>query len=272
MKTKIKNLKKSLINENNTHSKSVITVYFVLRFLVIICMILEFIRGDLNNAFLCLLSLILFLMPFFIEKHFKIDLPNTLEIVILLFIFSAEILGEINNFYSVIPEWDTILHTLNGFLCGAVGFSLVDLLNRNIKSINLSPIFILIVSFSFSMTIGILWEFFEYSADKSFLKTDMQKDRIINKVSSVKINPSGENTPIIIENIDHTLIYSKDKNGNIIETKIDNGYLDIGLNDTMKDLGVNFIGAIVFSIFGYLYILNRDKYHFIDHFILRSKP
>ena len=64
----------------------------------------------------------------------------------------------------------------------------------------------------------------------------------------------------------------KIKVGNIIETKIDNGYLDIGLNDTMKDLGVNFIGAIVFSIFGYLYILNRDKYHFIDHFILRSKP
>jgi len=179
--------------------------------------------------------------------------------------------GEINNFYSVIPEWDTILHTLNGFLCGAVGFSLVDLLNRNIKSINLSPIFILIVSFSFSMTIGVLWEFFEYSADKSFLQTDMQKDRILNKVSSVKINPSGENKPIIIENIDHTIIYSKDKKGNTIETKIDNGYLDIGLNDTMKDLGVNFIGAIVFSIFGYLYILNRDKYHFIDHFILRSK-
>lgn len=267
MKRKISNFRKILIEENKEHSKSVITVYFVLRFLVILCMILEFIRGDWNNAFLCFLSLILFLMPFFIEKKLKIDLPNMLEIIILLFIFSAEILGEINNFYAIIPHWDTMLHTINGFLCGAVGFSLVDLLNRNIKSINLSPLFILIVSFCFSMTIGVLWEFFEYTADNSFLNLDMQKDKVVTKFSSVKLDPNKENIPIVIDNIEYTIIYSKDKDGNIIETKIDNGYLDIGIHDTMKDLGVNFIGALVFSIFGYLYILNRDKYHFINNFI-----
>lgn len=267
MKKKIKNFRKILMEESDTHGKSVVTVYFVLRFLVILCMILEFLRGDWNNAFLCLLSLILFLMPFFIEKKFKIDLPNTLEIIILLFIFAAEILGEINNFYAIIPHWDTMLHTLNGFLCGAVGFSLVDLLNRNTKSINLSPLFILIVSFCFSMTIGVLWEFFEYTADNSVLKLDMQKDKIVSKISSVKINEEKENIPIVIDNIEYTIIYHKDKDNNIIETKINNGYLDIGLHDTMKDLGVNFIGALVFSIFGYLYILNRDKYHFINNFI-----
>jgi hypothetical protein len=267
VKKNINNFRKILVEENENHSKSVITVYFVLRFLVILCMVLEFIRGDWNNAFLCLLSLILFLMPFFIEKKFKIDLPNALEIIILLFIFSAEILGEINNFYAIIPHWDTMLHTINGFLCGAVGFSLVDLLNRNIKSINLSPLFILIVSFCFSMTIGVLWEFFEYASDNSFLNLDMQKDTIVSKISSVKLNENKDNIPIIIDDIEYTIIYSKDDKGNIIETKIDNGYLDIGLNDTIKDLGVNFIGALVFSLFGYLYILNRDKYNFINNFI-----
>ena len=267
MKKRINNFRKILIEENKTQEKSVITVYFILRFLVIICMILEFLRGDWNNAFLCFLSLILFLMPFFIEKKFKIDLPNVLEIIILLFIFSAEILGEINNFYAIIPHWDTMLHTINGFLCGAIGFSLVDLLNKNIKSINLSPLFILIVSFCFSMTIGILWEFFEYVADNSFLNLDMQKDRIVSKISSVKLNKDNKNIPIIIDNIEYTIIYHKDDNGNIIETKVNNGYLDIGIHDTMKDLGVNFIGALTFSLFGYLYILNRDKYHFINNFI-----
>ena len=251
MKNRIKELQKELKKERG---KSSIIVYFTLRILVIICMILEFLRGDLNNAFLCLLSLILLLMPFILEKKLKIDFPNTLEIIIMLFIFSAEILGEINNFYQVIPHWDSILHTLNGFLAAGVGFSLFD--------------FLVLVSFCFSMTIGVLWEFFEFAADNSFLNTDMQKDRIVEKIQSVKINPEGKNTPVIIDNIEYTIIYSKEGN-KIVENKID-GYLEIGLIDTMKDLVVNFIGALVFSIFGFLYVLNRDKYKFINHFIVKK--
>lgn len=265
MKNRIKELQKELKKERG---KSSIIVYFTLRILVIICMILEFLRGDLNNAFLCLLSLILLLMPFILEKKLKIDFPNTLEIIIMLFIFSAEILGEINNFYQVIPHWDSILHTLNGFLAAGVGFSLFDLLNKNVDSIKLSPFFLVLVSFCFSMTIGVLWEFFEFAADNSFLNTDMQKDRIVEKIQSVKINPEGKNTPVIIDNIEYTIIYSKEGN-KIVENKID-GYLEIGLIDTMKDLVVNFIGALVFSIFGFLYILNRDKYKFINHFIVKK--
>ena len=267
---KNKKINEILKNASKETNKSSITVYFILRALVIICMILQFIRGDLNNAFLCLLSLILFIIPFFIQNKFNIDLPNTLEIIILLFIFSAEILGEINNFYGVIPFWDTLLHTLNGFLAAGVGFALFDLLNKNTKSVNLSPIFLCIIAFCFSMTIGVLWEFFEFSADYYF-KMDMQKDRIIDSVSSVKINPSGVNIPIRIKDIEYTIIYNEDAFGNMQETKIENGYLDIGIIDTMKDLFVNFIGAICFSIFGYLYIVNRDKYNFVNHLIPTRK-
>lgn len=270
MKNKMKRFHEELKKEQKEHGKSSIIVYFTLRILVIICMVLEFFRGDWNNAFLCLLSLTLLIMPFFIERKFKIDLPNTLEIIIMLFIFSAEILGEINNFYAAIPYWDTILHTLNGFLAAGVGFSIFDLLNNNMKSIQLSPIFLAILSFCFSMTIGVLWEFFEYGAD-NILKIDMQKDRIVETVRSVKLNPDGENVPVVIDDIEYTIVYSKDENGNLIENKIEGGYLDIGLIDTMKDLMVNFIGAICFSIFGYLYVLNRDKYKFIDNFILKKQ-
>ncbi len=75
-----------------------------------------------------------FTLPMFVQKNFKIELPNTLEIIILLFVFCAEILGEINSFYQHIPIWDTMLHTLNGFLCAGVGISLVNLLNENVDS------------------------------------------------------------------------------------------------------------------------------------------
>ena len=169
--------------------KSTIMVYVVLRALVIISMIRQIILGEISNAALCLLSLILFTIPFWVQEKFKITLPSLLEIIILCFIFSAEILGEINNFYIVIPYWDTILHTLNGFLAAGIGFSLVDLLNENISSIKLSPIFIVIVSFCFSMTIGVLWEFFEYGAD-NILKTDMQKDSIVQNISTVTLDKS----------------------------------------------------------------------------------
>lgn len=270
MTSKRKSFHKELRRIGKESKRSSIAVYFTLRALVILCMILEFLRGDINNAFLCLLSLILFLMPFFIEHRFKIELPNTLEIVIMLFIFSAEILGEINNFYGMIPYFDTILHTLNGFLAAGVGFALFDLLNNNVESVNLSPLFLSVVAFCFSMTIGVLWEFFEYGADRYF-RTDMQKDRIVSSLSSVLMNEERKNIAIKYDDIEYTVIYSHDKDGNIVETKIDGGYLDIGLIDTMKDLLVNFVGAIFFSIFGYLYIINREKYGFVNNFIPLKK-
>ncbi len=268
-KSKRRKFQEELRRIGKESRRSSIAVYFILRGLVIVCMILEFLRGDINNAMLCLLSLALFLAPFFIEKTFNIDLPNTLEIIIMLFIFSAEILGEINNFYGAIPYWDTILHTINGFLAAGVGFALFDLLNNNIESINLSPLFLAIVAFCFSMTIGVLWEFFEFGADK-YLRTDMQKDRIVTSINSVELNEEGKNIPVRIDDIDYTIIVSKDKEGKTQETKI-NGYLDIGIIDTMKDLFVNFIGAFFFSIFGYLYIKTRDKFKFVNHFIPLKK-
>jgi hypothetical protein len=243
--------------------RSSLAIYLILRFLVVICMILQIIRGDLNNALLCLLSLVLLFAPLFIQNKYEITLPDSLEISIYLFIFSAEILGEINNFYGIIPHWDTCLHTINGFLATAVGFSLVDLLNKNSKDINLSPFYLCLVAFCFSMTIGILWEFFEYGGDK-LMKFDMQKDTLITNISSVYLNPDNENKPVVVDNIGKTEIFDKD--GKLLYV-IDGGYLDIGLNDTMKDLFVNFIGALVFSFFAYIGLKNNKRSSVVKNFV-----
>lgn len=248
------------------NDKKSIFIYIVLRILIVICMIRELINGNIENAMLCVLSLFLFFLPFFVEKKFKIELPITLEIIIFFFIFSAEILGEINNFYGIIPYWDTILHTLNGFLCASIGFSLVYLLNENSKSIHLSPLFVAIVAFCFSMTIGVVWEFFEYGMDNIF-KLDMQKDKYVQELRTVTLDPENDNNVISFEDIVYTIAY--DKNNNEL-VKIDN-YLDIGLHDTMNDLKVNFIGALIYSIFGYLYIINKEKYNFAGKFLTRKK-
>lgn len=241
--------------------KGVLVVYLLLRFLVILVMVRQIFLHNYWNAFLCILVLIQFLIPYFITKKLKIELPSIFEIIILLFIFSSEVLGEIQNFYGVFKHFDTVLHTLNGFLCAAVGFSLIDLCNNNSEKFNLSPLYLTIVAFCFSMTIGVLWEFLEYSIDKVML-SDMQKDKLVTKISSVWLNPDGKNKAIIVDNINKTIIYSDSR-----ETVIEGGYLDLGLNDTMKDLIVNFVGAVVFSIFGYLYVINRDKYKIAEKFM-----
>lgn len=253
-KKKLKKAKKTLIT------------YFVLRVLVIACMVAQSMNGNWENVLLCVLTLLLFTIPTIFSETLNITLPSTLETIVYIFIFAAEILGEVQSFYTQVIYWDSILHTINGFICAAIGFSLIDLLNTNDNiHINLSPIFVSIVAICFSMTIGVIWEFFEYSVDKLLLK-DMQKDTIVKTISSVTLDEKKENNPIVVDNIEKTIIYTKDK-----EVVIEGGYLDLGINDTMKDLFVNFLGAITYSLIGFLYIKNRDKYRFAEEFMLKRR-
>lgn len=243
--------------------KSSFMVYLILRILVIVMLVLQVLNQNYENVFLCILTLLLLIVPSFVQVTFKIELPTTLEIIVLFFIFAAEILGEINEFYLLFPFWDTVLHTLNGFLAAAIGFSLVDLLNRSERTVfNLSPVFTAIVAFCFSMTIGVVWEFFEFGMD-TFMGTDMQKDTIVQSITTVMLDPTNSNIPITIDGIHSVAVNGKELGFN--------GYLDIGLIDTMEDLLVNFIGAGTFSILGYFYVKKRGKGSFTKHFLPRRK-
>ncbi len=248
------------------NNRIVAAVYFVLRFFVVLVMIAQLFNRNFENFFLCILTLILFLIPSFLERKIKIELPGTLEVIILLFIFAAEILGEIQAYYIAFPYWDTMLHTMNGFLCAAIGFSLVDILNRNDRfSISLSPLYLAIVAFCFSMTIGVLWEFFECTMDQVFF-LDMQKDSIINHISSVMLDPNASNVPYGFTDITDVIVVTADGTQHALGL---GGYLDIGLLDTMMDLFVNFIGAVIFSVVAYFYVKSRGKGTFARRFIPR---
>lgn len=231
-------------------AKNKTKIQVILILLVALSIIRQFFLGNYHNMFLGFLTLLVFSVPQFLDKKLGVTIPVGLETVIFIFIFSAEILGEINAFYVKIPIWDTMLHTTNGFLMAAIGFALIDLFNRSDKfSIKMSPYFVAFFAFCFSMTVGVLWEFFEFSMDW-FFAADMQKDWILPAINSVKLNPTGANIPI------HVDVQSVVING---ETWNLGGYLDIGIVDTMKDLMVNFVGAVVFSIIGIFYLKHRGK-------------
>ncbi len=250
-------------------NKTTLTVYLVLRGLVIFVLIRSLLRREYQSMFLCALSLVLMVLPSIISKKLKIVLPSTLEIIILLFIFAAEILGEIHSFYVRIPNWDTMLHTINGFLCAAIGFCLVDMLNRNDQfSFKLSPLYLAIVSFCFSMTVGVLWEFYEFGVDQ-LLGMDMQKDTVVHVINSVNLDPTRSNTVIHIQDIVDTIVVHSDGTQESLGL---GGYLDLGIIDTMKDLLVNFIGAVVFSTIGYFYVKQEGKGKVANRFIPKVEP
>ena len=247
-------------------NKATLAVYLVLRALVIFVLIRSAFRRDFESVFLCGLTLGLMVVPSILTRRLRIELPGTLEIIILLFIFAAEILGEINSFYIRVPNWDTMLHTLNGFLCAAIGFALVDMLNRSDRfSFRLSPVYLAIVAFCFSMTVGVLWEFFEYSGDR-FLGFDMQKDTIVHTISTVELDETRSNKVVTVRDIQDVILVKGDGTQQALGL---GGYLDVGLNDTMKDLMVNFVGAVVLSVIGYFYVKEKGKGRFAARFIPR---
>ena len=233
-----KAFQEAMARELREHKSSFI-VFYILRLLVIVVLVRQLMLANYEGAFFCILAFLLLYLPSWIQVKLRIELPPPLEITIFCFIFAAEILGEVNAFYVVIPGWDTMLHTINGFLAAAVGFSMVMLLNDDERvAFHLSPAFLAMVAFCFSMTIGVLWEFFEFGMDY-FLGTDMQKDTVIHAIHTVSLDPTLSNKVVTIPDIQDVVI-----NGESLGL---GGYLDIGIIDTMKDLFVNFIGAVVFS-------------------------
>lgn len=250
--------------------KVLATIYTLLRYSVLVVMAAQISNRDFESVFLCALTLVLFLIPNFIERRLHIDVPDTLEVLILLFIYAAEILGEIRSYYITFPYWDAMLHTINGFLCAAIGFSLVALLNRNTKitTFSLSPAYMALVAFCFSMTVGVLWEFFEFIMDRCFL-LDMQKDSILNTISTVMLDPSSHSRPVVVRDISDVIVVYSDGKQQALGL---GGYLDIGLLDTMNDLFVNFIGAASFSVIGFFYVKHQGKGKFARQFIPTALP
>ena len=245
---------------------------FILRIILIVAVLSVAILNILNryyeNFMVCMYALMLFMLPPFVEKKFGMTLPEPLEIVVLLFVFAAEIIGEIQGAYLNIPGWDIMLHAINGFCCAAIGFALLDMFNRNREfKFQLSPLYLALVAFCFSMTIGVLWEFFEFLSD-IILHTDMQKDTWIHAIHSVDLNPfaTSKSTGGHVTEILETWVRTSDGQFFKINPDGKTGYLDVGIVDTMKDMMVNFVGAAAFSVIGYFYVKTRNL-KFAEYFI-----
>lgn len=260
-----------LYKEEVKGHKWTFAVYVILRSLVVAIGVVSFFRGYYENMFYCILSLVLFLLPAFVTKNFGIELPQTLEIIVLTFVFAAEILGELAGFYQKVTLWDSMLHTTTGFLAAAIGFALLDIFNKNEHfKFQISPVYMAIVAFCFSMTVAAVWEIFEFSMDMCF-GFDMQKDMVVDSIGSVSLDLTKSNEVIRIPDISEVVIISADGSKYVLSDYGITGYLDIGIIDTMKDIIVNLIGALAFSVIGFFYIKTRGRGNLAKRFIPHLK-
>ena len=215
-----------------------------------------------NIVYISLITIVIYTILEILEILGKIRMSWWFKFLVFLFVFGAEILGEVFNFYSLIPTWDNVLHFIFGFLSSCFGFSMIKNFKNLYNSFKSLPIVYLIIVICFSVTLGVVWEFFEYRMDRTF-KFDMQKDTLIDNISSISFNSDGNNA-LCLDDILYTEIVF---DGGTL--RIDNGYLDIGLVDTISDMKINMIGSFTFGIFGVLYIVFPSKFNWINHFIIK---
>lgn len=183
-------------------------VSYALQFILLGQMVLSLLQQNWLPFFLAGGILLLTLVPTVIRRSYEVYLPLEFDLITILFIFASLFLGEIRSYYERFWWWDALLHTASGLVMGILGFALVYVLNRERRTeLTMSPFFIGLFSFSFAMTIGVVWEIFEFAMD-SFFGMNMQKS---------------------------------------------------GLVDTMGDLIVNTVGALVSSVAGYFYVRGGDS-------------
>lgn len=234
-------------------------VFLLLRLAILALLTAAVIERNWSNAFFCVLTLFLFMIPSFIERSIKLEVPDALEIIVVLLVFGANIMGELEEYYVSVPGWDTMLHIVSGFVIAVVGYSLIDILNGGDRvPMKPKPIYAAVASLCFAMAISVLWEFFEYGMDCIF-STDMQKDVYVSRINSVLLNPEGHNVPV------SAVIGSVTINGIVWP-----GYIDIGLHDTMKDMLVAAGGSLAAAALVFFHVKKGGKGRFLRLLMLRK--
>lgn len=181
------------------------------------------VRSDYVLMFIqCLLGLVVLSVPSIASRKLKFNIPNFIYIMYYIFLYCAIFLGEVLDFYYVIPHWDVILHFFSGAMLGALGFILVSQLNDSeMIRVSLSPFFVALFAFCFALSCGAVWEIYEFVFD-GLLGLNMQK--FITATGEVLV---GHNA----------------------------------LHDTMTDIIVDALAALLISLIGYSRLKAEKWFH-----------
>jgi len=240
----------------NKYFKRKFILYVTTRLIFIMVGVISALFEDYLTAFLCAIALVFFLLPTFLYNKFNIEVPAALEISAVLFTFMCVVGGEIGHLYAQFPLWDKILHTFSGFLIAAIGLAFINFFTKRKSSVlRLTPFFAVFFAFFFALGVEVIWEVFEYAVDTFTGTTDMQADYFINMFTSKKAGGETNPVPIVVGGIESVVINFADGG----EALVLPGYIDLGLADTMHDLIVGAVGALLFCTVEFIALKKRDK-------------
>lgn len=211
-------------------------IFFVVLFLELVGTIVglfsnnpDIVGASLSNMFLIVLTSVALVVPWFIEVKYKVDIPDATEFIILLMLFFAVVLGFLHGYYEDVKGFDKVTHTLSGVTLSLVAFQVVYFFNRYEKiNLTMGPKFTAIFAYSFSLALLVIWEFYEFFVDTI-------KYMINPNTTSNMQKYMWSGTPSSFPQ-------------------------DYGLYDTMMDLVVGGVGALIVCLVGYYIIKNKDIY------------
>lgn len=177
-------------------------------------LVLFVVRRDWENVFLTATVVVLTLVPGFVWRRFRVNVPPEFQLIAAAFVFLSLFLGSATDFYYRFWWWDVVLHTGSGFLLGIVGIIVLFLLNKTDRlPRDMRPAFLCFFAVTFAVTCGVLWEIFEFVCDRLMPGVNMQSE-------------------------------------------------ETGVSDTMHDLIVDTIGAVIVALMGWAYF-RTGRYSFI---------
>lgn len=214
---------------------------FAIASLIYIC-----IQGETTRILMCIFTIGLLCLPFAVCKIFKCELNSVFFVFCLLYAIGP-MLGHIYKLYYLTTWWDDLLHASGGVVFAIFGVFLAEVLSQGKPT---SIWFKALFALFFSIAIAALWEFVEYSADV-FFHTDMQNDRVVHDIYSYLLGGNLGETGAI-NGIQEVFIGGKPLGVG--------GYIDIGLHDTMSDMILESLGAVIFFI---IYLVDKDRHPLI---------
>lgn len=193
----------------------------------------------INHIFQCVGALVVLNIPMIISKKFRCYIPNFITITLYIFAFAHFVLGEIYRAYDHVFLYDKILHTTGGVIFAILSFSVIWLLNNSeSKKIKLSPFFIVLFTFCFTMTVEYVWELVEFGVDRLF-GANMQRWQ-----DGITQLPDG--------------------------SYVTSPAYGSGLKDTMTDMIMNVLGCLVVCIVAYIGMRRKPNW-FVNKVILTEK-
>lgn len=166
-----------------------LAIAVILQLAILLLTVMAFIDRLWLTAFSGAVVFLLSFAPAILERQLRVRMPIELTLFTCVFLFASFALGEVRNFYDRIWWWDLLLHGSSALVIGIIGFLVVYVFYMTHR-IRVAPVYVAVITFGFAITVGTLWEIFEFLMDW-FFGLNMQRSGLLDTMTDLMVNATG---------------------------------------------------------------------------------